>query len=153
MRVSVIGGSTVTDEQYRQAREVGRHLAERGHDVVCGGRTGVMEAVCRGASEAGGHTIGILPGERTAVANDYVETVIVTGMGNARNVLVIMNGTAVIAVDGGTGTLSELGHALDMGRPVAGLGTHRLDGAAGGDAIEHVETPAEAVEYVESAVQ
>jgi uncharacterized protein (TIGR00725 family) len=153
MRVSVIGGSTVTDEQYRQSREVGRRLAERGHDVVCGGLTGVMEAVCRGACEAGSHTIGILPGEQSAAANEYVETAIATGMGNARNVLVVMNGAAVIAVDGGTGTLSELGHALDMGRPVAGLGTHRLDGAAGGDAIEHVETPADAVAYVESAVQ
>jgi len=150
MRVSVIGGSTVTDEQYQQAREVGRNLAERGHDVVCGGLSGVMEAVCRGASEADGHTIGILPGERRAAANDYVETAIATGLGNARNVLVVMNGAAVIAVDGGPGTLSELGHALDMDRPVAGLGTHRLDG---GDAIEHVDTPAEAVEYVESAVQ
>ncbi|MFU1781277.1 TIGR00725 family protein [Haloarcula japonica] len=153
MRVSVIGGSTVTDEQYQQAREVGRRLGEHGHDVVCGGLSGVMEAACRGASEAGGHTIGILPGERRAAANDYVETAIATGMGNARNVLVVMNGAAVIAVDGGTGTLSELGHALDMGRPVAGLGTHRLDSAAGGDAIAHVETPAEAVDYVESAVQ
>jgi len=153
MRVSVIGGSTVTDEQYRQAREVGTLLGERGHDVVCGGLTGVMEAVCRGASEAGGHTVGILPGEHTAAANDYVQTAIATGMGNARNVLVVLNGAAVIAVDGGTGTLSELGHALDMDRPVAGLGTHRLDSVAGGDAIKHVETPAEAVEYVESAVQ
>ncbi|KAA9399274.1 TIGR00725 family protein [Haloarcula sp. CBA1130] len=150
MRVSVIGGSTVTDDQYQQAREVGRRLGEQGHEVVCGGLTGVMEAVCRGASEAGGHTIGILPGERSAAANDYVDTAIATGLGNARNVLVVMNGVAIIAIDGGTGTLSELGHALDMNRPVAGLGTHRLDG---GDAIEHVDTPAEAVEYVESAVQ
>ncbi|AUG46127.1 TIGR00725 family protein [Haloarcula taiwanensis] len=150
MRVSVIGGSTVTDEQYQQAREVGRQLGEHGHDIVCGGLTGVMEAACHGASEAGGHTIGILPSERRAAANDYVETAIATGLGNARNVLVVMNGAAVVAVDGGPGTLSELGHALDMGRPVAGLGTHRLDG---GDAIEHVDTPAEAVEYVESAVQ
>jgi uncharacterized protein (TIGR00725 family) len=150
MRVSVIGGSTVTDAQYRQAREVGTLLADRGHEVVCGGLSGVMEAACRGAHEAGGHTVGILPGEHTAAANDYVETAIATGLGNARNVLVVMNGAAVIAVDGGPGTLSELGHALDMGRPVAGLGTHRLDG---GDAIEHVDTPAAAVDHVESAVQ
>lgn len=152
MRVSVIGGSTVSDEQYRQACEVGRRLADGGHETVCGGRSGVMEAVCRGASEAGGHTIGILSGRETATANDYVDTPIATGIGNARNVLVVMNGAAAIAIDGSTGTLSELGHALDMGRPVAGLGTHRLD-SVGGDAIEHVDTPAEAVEYVESAVQ
>jgi len=147
MRVSVIGGSTVPDEQYRQAREVGRLLGERGHEVVCGGFGGVMEAVCAGACETGGHTIGILPNEDRATANDYVETVIATGMGNARNVLVVMNSDAVIAVDGNTGTLSELGHALDMDRPVAGIGTHALDG------IEHAETARDAVEYVESAVQ
>ncbi len=146
MRVSVIGGSTVTDEQYRQARRVGELLGERGHELVCGGRTGVMEAACAGASETGGHTIGILPGDDRAAANEHVQTVIATGLGNARNVLVVMNGDAVIAVDGSTGTLSEIGHALDIGRPVAGLDTHAIDG------IEHVETPAEAVDYVESAV-
>ncbi|WP_262179312.1 TIGR00725 family protein [Haloarcula laminariae] len=147
MRVSVIGGSTVTDEEYEQAREVGRLLGERGHEVVCGGFGGVMEAVCAGAREADGHTIGILPNEDRTTANDHVETAIATGMGNARNVLVVLNGDAVIAVDGSTGTLSELGHALDMDRPVAGIGTHSLEG------IEHVETADEAVDYVESALQ
>jgi uncharacterized protein (TIGR00725 family) len=147
MRISVIGGSTVTDVAYQQARRVGELLGKRGHEVVCGGFGGVMEAACAGASEAGGHTIGILPNEDRATANEYVDTAIVTGMGNARNVLVVMNGDAVIAVDGSTGTLSELGHALDMGRPVAGLGTHPLN------AIEHVDTPVEAVDYVESAVE
>jgi uncharacterized protein (TIGR00725 family) len=147
MRVSVIGGATVTDEQYRQARRVGELLGERGHELVCGGRTGVMEAACKGAAETGGHTIGILPGEDREAANDYVETAIATGIGSARNVLVVLNGDAVIAVDGGTGTLSELGHALDFGRPVAGLGTHDIDG------VEHVESPTEAIDYVESAVQ
>jgi uncharacterized protein (TIGR00725 family) len=150
MRVSVIGGSTVTDQEYDRAHEVGRLLGVAGHDVVCGGRTGVMEAVCRGARETGGHTIGILPGTDRHSANQYVDTPIVTGIGNARNPLVVLNGDAVIAVDGGTGTLSELGHALDFGRPVAGLGTHSVDGVTG---IEHVETPAAAVEYVERAVK
>ncbi|WP_254272724.1 TIGR00725 family protein [Haloarcula marina] len=148
MRVSVIGGSTVTDEQYRQARTVGRVLARAGHTVVCGGLGGVMEAACEGASDAGGHTIGIVPGEQRAAANDYVETVIATGLGNARNVLVVMNGAAVVAVDGGPGTLSELGHALDMDRPIAGLGTHAVEA----DGIEHVDSPEAAVAYVESAV-
>ena len=147
MRVSVIGGSTVGPEPYETAREVGRLLGERGHDVVCGGRGGVMEAVCRGARAAGGHTIGILPGGRDG-ANDAVETAIATHLGNARNPLVVSNGDAVVAVDGGPGTLSELGHALDLGRPVAGLDTLRVEGLGG---IEHVDTPAEAVEYVESA--
>jgi uncharacterized protein (TIGR00725 family) len=148
MRVTVIGGSTVTDQEYDSAREVGRLLGAAGHEVVCGGRTGVMEAVCRGARETGGHTVGILPGSDRAGANQYVDTPIVTGIGNARNPLVVLNGDAVIAIDGGPGTLSELGHALDFGRPVAGLGTHCIDAV---DGIEHVETPAAAVEYVESA--
>lgn len=148
MRVSVIGGSTVTGEQYATARELGRVLVDRDHEVVCGGLTGVMEAVCRGVRERDGHTIGILPGENRGAANDYVETAIATGMGNARNALVVLNGDAAIAIDGGTGTLSELGLALDYGRPVAGLDTHRIDGI---DGIEHVDTPERAVEYVETA--
>ena len=147
MRVSVIGGSTVSDELYKQARRVGELLGERGHEVVCGGLSGVMEAACRGAHETGGHTVGILPGERRAAANDYVETAVATGLGHARNALVVMNGDAVVAVDGSGGTLSELGHAMVFERPVAGIGTHDIDG------VEHVETAAEAVEYVESAVQ
>ncbi|WP_436928362.1 TIGR00725 family protein [Halosimplex halobium] len=149
MRVSVIGGGTVTEEEAATAEELGWKLAERGHEVVCGGLGGVMEAVCRGASEAGGSTIGILPTERRADANGYVDTAVATGMGNARNVLVVMNGDAVIAVDGGTGTLSELGHALDFDKPVAGIGTHRIDGV---DGIDHVETPEAAVESVERRV-
>ncbi|MFC7045274.1 TIGR00725 family protein [Halobacteriaceae archaeon GCM10025711] len=146
MRVSVIGGSTVTDEEYEDAVAVGRLLAERGHTVVCGGLTGVMEAVAKGASEADGDTIGIIPMEERHHANDHVDTVIATGLGNARNVLVALNGDAVIAVDGSTGTLSEIGHALDFERPVAGIRSHDVAG------VEQVETPAEAVDYVEGAV-
>ncbi|SNZ14928.1 hypothetical protein SAMN06269185_2318 [Natronoarchaeum philippinense] len=146
MRVSVVGGGAVDESEYEQAREVGRVLAERGHTVVCGGRTGVMEAACRGARDVGGETIGILPGEDRRVANEYVTTPIATGLGNARNVLVVLNGDAAIAIDGSTGTLSEIAHALDTGRPVAGLGTHDVPG------VEAVETPERAVEYVESSV-
>jgi len=149
MRVSVIGGSVVTDEQYDTARELGRRLADRDHEVVCGGLGGAMEAVCRGARERDGRTIGILPGENRRAANSYVETPVATGMGTARNALVVLNGDAVVAVDGGTGTLSELGLALDYGRPVAGIDTHRVDGV---DGIEHVGTPAQAVAYVERSV-
>lgn len=146
MRVSVIGGSSVSDIHYEQAREVGRLLGEHGHEVVCGGRTGVMEAVCRGAVETGGHTIGILPGGDRAEANEYVETTIATGLGNARNALVALNGDAVIAVNGSTGTLSEIALALDRGLSVVGLDTHDIDG------VRAVETPEQAVEHVERVV-
>lgn len=150
MRVSVIGGSTVDDPTYETAREVGHLLAARGHTVVCGGYGGVMEAVCRGANAEGGHTVGILKGTDHREGNDYLDTPIATGIGNARNVLVVLNGDAVIAVDGGTGTLSELGHALDAGKPVAGLDTHDCTGFEG---FEACETVAAAVESVERRVE
>jgi hypothetical protein len=145
MRVSVIGGSTVTDEEYALAEGVGRELAERGHAVVCGGLTGAMEAVAKGASEAGGETIGILPGEDPEAANEYVDVAVATGVGDARNALVALNGDAAIAIDGGYGTLSEIALALNAGLPVAGLRTHDVEG------VEAVDDPVAAVEYVESA--
>jgi len=148
MRVSVIGGSSTDRETYEAAREVGRLLGERGHAVVCGGLGGVMEAACRGARDEDAGTIGILPTGRRADANQWVTTPIATGLGNARNSLVVLNGDAVVAVDGATGTLSELGHALDLGRPVAGLDTHDVDL----EGFEAVSTPTAAVDYVESAV-
>lgn len=144
MRVSVIGGSTVDDEDYDTARTIGRLLAQRGHTVICGGLTGVMEATARGVAERGGTTIGVLPGTDRDEANPYVDVAIATGLGNARNVIVALNGDAVVAIDGESGTLSEIGHALDFEKPIAGLDTHDLPG------VYHVETPREAVEYVES---
>ena len=146
MRVSVIGGSSVPERTAAQAQTVGRLLADRGHTVVCGGLGGVMEAVCRGAREAGGETIGILPTDRPGDANEYVETPIATGLGHARNALVVMNGEAVIAIDGGPGTLSELGLAGVYDRPIAGLGTHEVGGVTG---VKPVDTPEAAVSYVE----
>lgn len=143
MRVSVIGGGEADEATLETAAALGRLIGERGHDVVCGGLGGVMEAACRGATSAGGHTVGILPGEDPDVANPHVETAVATGMGNARNVLVVLNGDAVVAVSGATGTLSEIGHALDFGRPVAGLDTHDVAG------VEPVSTPRAALEYVE----
>ncbi len=122
-------------------------MAERDHEVVCGGRTGVMEAVCRGARETGGHTIGIFPGSDRGAANQYVETAIATGLGNARNALVVGNGDAAIAIDGSTGTLSEIALALDAGKPVAGIDTYDVAG------VKPVESPEAAVEYVETMVR
>lgn len=148
MRVSVIGGSTVDEHVSEQARTVGQLLGERGHAVVCGGLGGVMAAVCRGARETGGQTIGILPGSDRSAANEHVQVPIATGMGNARNAFVVLNGDAVIAIDGHTGTLSEIGLALDYRRPIAGLDTHQLEGFEG---FEQVGSPEDAVEYVERA--
>ena len=146
MRVSVIGGGTVSDEDYRTAVELGSELGSRGHDVICGGLGGVMEGVAKGMSDTWGRTIGILPSTDPEAANPFVDTAIATGLGNARNVMVVLNGQAAIAVNGGNGTLSEIAHALDMGRPVAGLDTFDIEGVASFDA------PEAAVDHVESAV-
>ncbi|WP_144799130.1 TIGR00725 family protein [Halorubrum depositum] len=143
MRVSVIGGSSVSAETAAVAEELGERLANRGHTVVCGGLGGVMEAVCRGAREADGETIGILPTDRRADANRHVTVPIATGLGHARNALVVMNGDAAVAVDGSHGTLSEIGMALAHGRAVAGLDTHDVEG------VKAVASPADAVDYVE----
>jgi uncharacterized protein (TIGR00725 family) len=147
MRVSVIGGSSVPPETAAVAEELGERLANRDHTVVCGGLGGVMEAVCRGAREAGGETIGILPTDRRSDANPHVTVPVATGLGHARNALVVMNGDAAVAVDGSHGTLSEIGMALAHDRAVAGLDTHDVAG------VEAIETPVEAVDYIEKAVR
>lgn len=136
MLISVIGGGSCTPETARLAEEVGRELARRGVTVVCGGLTGVMEAVCRGAREAGGHTIGILPGSDPTEANPYVEFPIATGLGYARNAIVARTGRAVIAIDGSEGTLSEIAFALVFGTPVVGL--HTWEMSVGGRADTRV---------------
>lgn len=147
VRITVIGGSEVDAATVDVAESVGRAVADRGHTLVCGGLGGVMAAACRGARGAGGTTIGILPGDDPAAANDHVEVPIATGLGDARNALVVLNGRAVIVVDGSAGTLSEIGHALVRDRPIAGLDTFDLPG------IEPVASPAAALEYVESAAR
>lgn len=146
MRVSVIGGSTIDDQTYNVAYEVGQTLANRGHTVVCGGLTGAMEAVSKGASDAGGQTIGVLPTDDPSNANDYIDIPVATGLGNARNVLVVLNGDAAIAIDGAYGTLSEIAFALDSDMPVAGLDTHNVSG------VIPVESPSEAVNTIEHEV-
>jgi uncharacterized protein (TIGR00725 family) len=121
---------------------VGRALGERGVALVCGGLGGVMEAACRGAKGAGGATIGILPGSDRAAANEFVDVAIPTGLGEARNALVVRAADAVIAVGGGYGTLSEIALALKAGKRVVGLETWDIDG------VEAVDSPVAAVEAV-----
>jgi uncharacterized protein (TIGR00725 family) len=103
--------------------------------VACGGLSGVMEAACRGAKEAGGTTIGILPGRSARDANSYVDIPIVTNMGYSRNVIVVNTGQSVIAIGGAFGTLSEIAHALGDGIPVIGLSTWELSVKGDGDPI------------------
>ena len=126
MIIAVIGNSSCSPEESRLAETVGELLAQRGATIVCGGLTGVMEAVCRGAKSEGGVTVGILPGEDATMANPWVDIPVVTGMGEARNVAVAKSAQAVIAIGGGYGTLSEIAYPLKSGIPVIGLNTWSL---------------------------
>jgi uncharacterized protein (TIGR00725 family) len=147
MFIAVIGAGRCSPAVAALAEAVGRELAQRGAVLVCGGLGGVMEAACRGAKTAGGLTVGILPGTSRREANRYVDIPIVTGIGEARNVLVVQSAQAVVAVDGEYGTLSEIAHALKLGLPVVGIGTWQLlkEGQEC-QAIVRAETAQEAVE-------
>ena len=146
MIISVIGESKASPENYSIAETVGKLIAESGATVVCGGLDGVMEAVCKGAKTAGGTTIGILPGLDPSEANKWVEIPICTGLGYARNIVVIRSGIAVIAIGGAYGTLSEIGHALSDAKPVFALNTWELTRNGLIDSsMEVCESPEEAV--------
>jgi len=137
-QVSVIGSGT---EHEAAAEEVGRLLAARGCTVVCGGGGEVMAAAARGAKSAGGTTSGILPGDLHEGASPWIDHVVVTGIGHARNLAVAASGEAVIAVGGSWGTLAEIAFARRLGRPVVALaGGWELPG------VELAQTPLEAVE-------
>jgi hypothetical protein len=127
-QIGVIGGTECAPEIYDIAREVGREIAIKGFALVCGGLGGVMEGACRGAKEAGGITIGLLPTSNKGDANPYVDIVIPTGLGHARNVLVVHASDALIAVDGEAGTLSEIATALKVGKPLVGIKSWELEG-------------------------
>ncbi|MSQ08098.1 MAG: TIGR00725 family protein [Dehalococcoidia bacterium] len=153
--ISVIGtGDTATDRDRMFAEEVGRLLAERGAIVVCGGLNGVMEAACKGAKSAGGLTVGLLPGTEPADANPWVDIPIPTGLGYARNSIVVKAGQAVIAIGGAFGTLSEIGHAIADGKTVVGIETWELARKGNPDShIVRASGPADAVEKALQAVK
>lgn len=146
MFVAVVGSASCSAEVAALAEEVGREIARRGAVLICGGRGGVMEAACRGAKVEGGTTVGILPGADRREANAYVDIPIATGLGEARNTIVVRAADAVVAVSGGYGTLSEIGFALKMCRPVVGLGTWDLgqDGQPA-ETVVRAATPSQAV--------
>jgi uncharacterized protein (TIGR00725 family) len=145
VQVSVIGSGA---EHEGRAEEVGRLLAERGCTVVTGGLGEVMAAASRGAKAAGGTTIGILPGEDRAAANQWVDHVVVTGLGHMRNYAVAASGDAVIVVGGRWGTAAEIAFAKLLGRPVVILDPGwQLEG------VDRAATPVEAVDFVLSRVR
>lgn len=145
--VGVIGASRPDRRAARDAYEVGRLVARRGAAIICGGLGGVMAEAARGAREEGGLTIGVLPGEDRRQANPHICIPIVTGMGYARNIMIVRSAHALIAIGGSYGTLSEIAYALNLGVPMVGLGTWDIGSIdRGGAGFETAKTPGEAVE-------
>ena len=145
-QIAVIGAGDAAPAVVECAETVGAALATLGAVVVCGGLGGVMEAACRGAKSAGGTTVGLLPGRDPSAANPWIDVVVPTGLGEARNALVVRAASAVIALDGEYGTLSEIALALRARLPVVGIGTWSLvrpDGAVD-TGIVPVEDPSQA---------
>jgi uncharacterized protein (TIGR00725 family) len=126
--IGVIGGRKTDKALLKEAAEVGRLIAQKGATLVCGGLGGVMEAASRGAKAGGGITVGILPQNDSKRANRFIDIPIVTGFGIGRNVIIARTADALIAVGGEYGTLSEIAFALQMGKPVVGIGTWDIKG-------------------------
>ncbi len=140
MRIGVIGASSCSAKLAQTAYTVGKLIAENGAILICGGMGGVMEAACRGAVEAGGMTVGILPGSSAKEGNEFLTVPVVTGLGYARNSIVVQSAQVLIAIGGKYGTLSEIAYAAGFGIPIVGLSTWKIRAP-----IKHVKTPEEAV--------
>ncbi|MBN1585957.1 MAG: TIGR00725 family protein [Candidatus Omnitrophica bacterium] len=144
--IGVIGQAEVEPKLMDFARKVGQGLAEGGAVLICGGLGGVMEAACEGAKKAGGLTLGVLPEDSADAANPYVDIPIVTGMGEARNLVIVKSSIVLIAIGGSYGTLSEIAFALKSGKPVIGVETWGPLGTKGRRlGVHSVFTPEEAV--------
>ncbi|MCH7690696.1 MAG: TIGR00725 family protein [candidate division Zixibacteria bacterium] len=137
--IAVIGAGKCSRKLRDMAADIGRYVAENGGVVLCGGLGGIMEGAARGAKEAGGTTIGIIPSENKADANQFIDYVIPTGFGQARNVLVVRAADAIVALPGKFGTLSEMAFALVSGKPIVSVQAWKL-----GEEILQVEDPVEA---------
>jgi len=141
--IAVIGAGGCDQDMWQIAEDLGGMLARTGYKVICGGLGGVMEAVCKGAKAEKGITIGILPGENPTEANPYVDIAIATGMGIGRNLIIVRSADAVISINGGHGTLSEISFALQLNKPVVGINTWDVS-----DKIYKVDNPGEAVKKI-----
>jgi len=134
--IAIAGPGEAAPWELEAAEEAGAAVAEAGCGLVCGGLGGVMEAACRGARSRGGLTLGLLPGTDRDAANGWVVVALPTGLGEARNALVVRAADAVVAIGGGWGTLSEIALALRAGIPVVGVGTWEV--ARDGTPVEGV---------------
>ncbi|KAA3634231.1 MAG: TIGR00725 family protein [Calditrichaeota bacterium] len=146
--IAVVGAGKCSKKLRDLAAEVGKYVAENGGVIVCGGMGGIMEGAARGAKEAGGTTIGILPSDNKEDANEFIDIVIPSGFGEARNLLVIRAADAVIAFPGKFGTLSEMAFALQGGKPLISVNAWKL-----GDDIKVVDDPIEAAKLAMELAQ
>jgi uncharacterized protein (TIGR00725 family) len=154
MFVAVVGGAQCSRDEAKLAEAVGVELAKKKVTLICGGLGGVMAAACKGARSAGGKTVGIVPGNTRDEANSYVDIPIVTGIGEARNVIVVNTAQAVIAIGGKFGTLAEIAYALRSKIPVVGLNTWTL--SKNGRLVKSIiaaNNPKEAVEKALAAIK
>jgi len=149
--IAVVGPGEATAIELAAAEEAGALIADAGAGLVCGGLGGVMEAACRGARSRGGLTLGLLPGLDRDAANGWVVVAVPTGLGEARNALVVRAADAVVAIGGGWGTLSEIALALKTGVPVVGVGT--WDPQLAGEPAGGVAAAADAREAVAEALR
>ncbi len=138
--IGVIGVSDVDEHLAKIAEEMGREIAAQGAVLVCGGLGGVMEYAAKGAKSSGGITVGIIPGDSINSANPYIDIPIATGMGEARDVVVVKSSDSLIAIGKGFGTLSEISIALKLNKPVVGIETWDIS-----PQIISVNNPREAV--------
>ena len=147
--IGVIGAGRCDSELYALAQDVGNRLAQQGYGLICGGLGGVMAAACKGAKQAAGLTVGILPGSDAAAANPWVDVVIPTGLGEARNLIIVRSAIALIAIAGEYGTLSEIAFSLKLQKPLIGLRTWQpiRPGAIAPD-FPLAESAEEAVQWV-----
>lgn len=149
LQLAVVGAASCGEALDRLARQTGSEIARAGATLLCGGRGGVMAGAAAGARAEGGRTVGILPGASAADSppNPHLQVEIYTGLGQARNQILVLSADAVIAIGGGWGTLSEIALALKQDRPVIVLESWDLDRPDGGDEplLQRAETAAEAV--------
>ncbi|OPX30676.1 MAG: TIGR00725 family protein [Candidatus Omnitrophica bacterium 4484_171] len=147
MNVGVVGGHKCPRAAYNAAKELGALIATEGWVLICGGGGGIMEAACRGAKSNGGLTVGILPSYDGHEANSYLDVKIPTGLGYARNILVVRASDIIVAVDGKYGTLSEISFALNESKIVIGLGTWEVKG------VIRIKSPRAAVSYIKKKIK
>ncbi len=145
MNIAVVGGHRCSKKNYEIGQKIGELIAKEGWILLSGGGPGIMKASCQGAKKAGGLTVGILPSYDGKEANKFIDVKLTTGLGYARNVLIIRSADAIIAVDGEYGTLSEIAFAFNEPKPIIGINTWKIKG------LKQVKTPKAAINYIKLA--